>query len=79
MDPPPFSVYSKKDAIWSSRVFEGNSLRQSRHLIDAKRLRATEFHEGEKETLDTRKLQPLEAQNLEEAHPIDKVRMFLES
>ena len=79
MDPPPFSVYSKKDAIWCSRVFEGNSLRQSRHLINAKQIRATEFQEGEKDTFDKRKLEPLEAQNLEEAHPIDKVRMFLES
>lgn len=79
MQAPPFTVFSKKDAIWSSRVFEGNSLRQSRHLIDARRLRATEYHEGEKDPFDNKKLQTKEAENLEEAHPIDKVRMFLES
>ena len=43
---PPFSVYSKADAVWGKRVEEASSLRQQRHLLYAKNIRASERMDG---------------------------------
>ena len=43
---PRFSAYSRSDAVWAKRVGSASSLRQQRHLIYAKNIRASDRMDG---------------------------------
>ena len=59
---------------------ENRSLRQSRHLLEAKNLRATENHEDDRNIFTKKTQVTLEEGKLGDQNedPFEKVRLFLE-
>ena len=48
-DVPRFAYFTKKDTVWGDRLKVTSSLRESIHLLDAKKMRATEDHDSDRD------------------------------
>ena len=46
---PRFANFTKKDTVWGDRLKMTSSLRESIHLLDAKKMRATEDHDSDRD------------------------------
>ena len=75
---PRFSVFTKRDAIWGNRMLQNNSLRESRHLLDAQHIRATEDRAQDRNIFKQETAIKV-TEEMEMQDPLDKVRAFLES
>ena len=76
---PAFSPYSKPDAVWAKRVDSASSLRQQRHLLYAKEIRATEALATGPDGVKRKAMDFGEEIGEHAVDALDKVRMFLES
>ena len=75
---PRFAYFTKKDTVWGDRLKVTSSLRESIHLLDAKKMRATEDHDSDRDISGKNKQMNLDSKEMEEEDPFEKVRNFLE-
>ena len=64
--------------MWGDRLKVTSSLRESIHLLDAKKMRATEDHDSDRDISGKNKQMNLDDKAMEEEDPFEKVRNFLE-